>query len=301
MVNQIKESGGLALSLVADIAVELEVEAATARCAAELGAPLVLVNNAGIVRDNLLFRMPVSDWDAVMNVHLRGSFLMTRAVQRYMVEAYWGRVINMSSVSALGMRGQTNYAAAKAGLQGFTRTLAIEWASSASPRTASHPAISKPTCWCDRGPARHHLRGVRRTRGRRHSGRPNGQGRGHSSGGRVLRSGGLRIHHRADPLRVGWPGGLTGAPDEHARRTDRSLLPTASLQIAGFDRPARALSQTARQPFDTAAAAAAPSTLSASGFRPPRRMQSLPAVRAAEFSISSQETFAITTQSPASS
>ena len=126
VVNQIRGAGGTALSLIADIASEAEVEAATKRCAAELGAPLVLVNNAGIIRDNLLFRMSVDDWDAVMNVHLRGSFLMTRAVQSYMIDAHWGRVINMSSISALGNRGQTNYAAAKAGLQGFTKTLAIE-------------------------------------------------------------------------------------------------------------------------------------------------------------------------------
>jgi 3-oxoacyl-[acyl-carrier protein] reductase len=126
VVGEIKAAGGWALSLIADIAVETEVEAATKYCVDELGPPLLLVNNAGIIRDNLLFRMSLSDWDAVMNVHLRGSFLMTRAVQGYMIDAQWGRVINMSSISALGNRGQTNYAAAKAGLQGFTKTLAIE-------------------------------------------------------------------------------------------------------------------------------------------------------------------------------
>ena len=126
VVQQITAAGGHAISLIADIAVEAQVDDAAKRCAGELGAPLVLVNNAGIIRDNLLFRMSLSDWDSVMNVHLRGSFLMTRACQGYMIEAHWGRVINMSSISALGMRGQTNYAAAKAGLQGFTKTLAIE-------------------------------------------------------------------------------------------------------------------------------------------------------------------------------
>jgi 3-oxoacyl-[acyl-carrier protein] reductase len=84
------------------------------------------VNNAGITRDNLLFKMTADDWDAVMRVHLRGSFLMSRATQKYMTDAKWGRIINLSSVSALGNRGQANYAAAKAGLQGFTKTLAIE-------------------------------------------------------------------------------------------------------------------------------------------------------------------------------
>jgi len=86
----------------------------------------VLVNNAGITRDNLLFKMTDGDWDSVMAVHLRGAFLMSRAVQRYQTERKWGRIVNLSSVSALGNRGQANYAAAKAGLQGFTKTLAIE-------------------------------------------------------------------------------------------------------------------------------------------------------------------------------
>jgi len=86
----------------------------------------VLVNNAGITRDNLLFKMSLADWDAVMNVHLRGSFLMSKVTQKHMIDAKWGRIVNLSSTSALGNRGQANYSAAKAGLQGFTKTLAIE-------------------------------------------------------------------------------------------------------------------------------------------------------------------------------
>ena len=70
--------------------------------------------------------MSADDWDAVMDVHLRGAFLMTRAAQAHMIEAKWGRIVNLSSTSALGNRGQANYAAAKAGLQGFTKTLALE-------------------------------------------------------------------------------------------------------------------------------------------------------------------------------
>lgn len=122
----ITEAGGRALGLSVDVADEAAVEAGVARVAEELGAPTVLVNNAGILRDNLLFKMSAADWDAVVNVHLRGAFLMSRATQKYMTEAGWGRIVNLSSTSALGNRGQANYSAAKAGLQGFTKTLAVE-------------------------------------------------------------------------------------------------------------------------------------------------------------------------------
>ena len=126
VVADIEADGGKALAVGVDVADEAAVNAAVDRVASELGDPAVLVNNAGILRDNLLFKMTASDWDAVMSVHLRGSFLMTKAVQRYMTKAGWGRIVNLSSTSALGNRGQANYAAAKAGLQGFTKTLAIE-------------------------------------------------------------------------------------------------------------------------------------------------------------------------------
>ncbi|BDT86439.1 3-oxoacyl-ACP reductase FabG [Nocardia cyriacigeorgica] len=126
VVEQIESAGGRAIAVGADVSDEAAVLAAVERVTAELGASTVLVNNAGIIRDNMLFKMTTDDWDAVMNVHLRGSFLMTRAVQKYMVEAGFGRIVNLSSTSALGNRGQANYAAAKAGLQGFTKTLAFE-------------------------------------------------------------------------------------------------------------------------------------------------------------------------------
>jgi 3-oxoacyl-[acyl-carrier protein] reductase len=126
VVEGIQSAGGEAIAVAVDVADEQAVQAAVHRVAEELGAPTVLVNNAGITRDNLLFRMTADDWDAVMGVHLRGSFLMSKAVQGYMTEAKWGRIVNLSSVSALGNRGQANYAAAKAGLQGLTKTLAIE-------------------------------------------------------------------------------------------------------------------------------------------------------------------------------
>ncbi|WP_040789920.1 3-oxoacyl-ACP reductase FabG [Nocardia paucivorans] len=125
-VSAITAAGGQALALGADVSDEASVQAAVQRLASELGEPTVVVNNAGILRDNLLFKMSVDDWDAVMSVHLRGAFLLTRAVQKYMVEQKWGRIVNMSSTSAQGNRGQANYSTAKAGLQGFTKTLAIE-------------------------------------------------------------------------------------------------------------------------------------------------------------------------------
>ena len=125
-VEAIEAAGGRALAVGADVSEAEQVQAAVDRIAAELGPPVVLVNNAGVTRDNLLFKMSDADWDVVMNVHLRGSFLMTRATQKHMIEAKWGRIVNLSSVSALGNRGQANYATAKAGLQGFTKTLAIE-------------------------------------------------------------------------------------------------------------------------------------------------------------------------------
>jgi 3-oxoacyl-[acyl-carrier protein] reductase len=126
VVSEIEAAGGKALGVGVDVSDEAAVEGAVERVATELGAPTVLVNNAGIIRDNMLFKMTVDDWDAVMGVHLRGSFLMSRACQKYMVDAKFGRIVNLSSTSALGNRGQVNYSAAKAGLQGFTKTLAIE-------------------------------------------------------------------------------------------------------------------------------------------------------------------------------
>ncbi|WP_342024163.1 3-oxoacyl-ACP reductase FabG [Arthrobacter citreus] len=125
-VEAINNSGGKAVGVGADVSDADAVDAAVARITEELGAPTILVNNAGILRDNLLFKMTETDWDAVMGVHLRGAFLMSRAVQVHQVREKWGRIVNLSSTSALGNRGQANYSAAKAGLQGFTKTLAIE-------------------------------------------------------------------------------------------------------------------------------------------------------------------------------
>ncbi len=125
-VGAITDAGGQALGVGVDVADADQVTAAVAQVVEGLGAPTILVNNAGITRDNLIFKMTEQDWDAVIGVHLRGSFLMTRAVQAHMTAEKFGRIVNLSSSSAQGNRGQVNYSAAKAGLQGFTKTLAIE-------------------------------------------------------------------------------------------------------------------------------------------------------------------------------
>ncbi len=122
----IRQSGGTALALRVDVADEESVDTGIAAVVDELGPPTIAVSNAGILRDSLIHKMSVADWDAVAGVHLRGTFLLTRAVQRHMVAEGWGRLVVMSSTSALGNRGQANYAAAKAGLQGFAKTMAIE-------------------------------------------------------------------------------------------------------------------------------------------------------------------------------
>jgi 3-oxoacyl-[acyl-carrier protein] reductase len=126
IVGAITSAGGRAVAVGADVSQADQVEAGVEKVAAELGPPVVLVNNAGILRDNLLFKMTEDDWDMVLDVHLKGAFLMTKASQKHMVDAKFGRIINLSSSSALGNRGQSNYSAAKSGMQGFTKTLAKE-------------------------------------------------------------------------------------------------------------------------------------------------------------------------------
>ena len=124
--SELKEKGYEVYSKVANVVDAEQVENAVKEVYETFGSVDILVNNAGVIRDNLLFKMTDSDWQTVMDVHLKGSFNAARAVQKYMVEQKYGRIINISSTSALGNRGQANYAAAKAGLQGFTKTLAIE-------------------------------------------------------------------------------------------------------------------------------------------------------------------------------
>jgi len=116
--------GGLAIAC--DVSVPSEVDAMVELTIKELGGLHMLVTCAGIIRDNLLFKMTDEDWDAVIDTHLKGTFLCARAAQKHMVERKYGKMVFLSSTSALGNRGQANYSAAKAGLQGMARTLAIE-------------------------------------------------------------------------------------------------------------------------------------------------------------------------------
>ncbi|MDQ6849560.1 MAG: SDR family oxidoreductase [Actinomycetota bacterium] len=126
VVDEIASAGGKALALGADVTERDQVQAAVDTLVGEYGALHILVNNAGVLRDNLLFKMTDDDWTVIMEVHLRGAFLCSQIAQKHMVEARYGRIVSMSSTSALGNRGQVNYATAKAGLQGLTKTLAIE-------------------------------------------------------------------------------------------------------------------------------------------------------------------------------
>lgn len=122
----IDSSSDRVLAIGCNVADGAQVQQMVERTLARFGRLDILVNNAGITRDNLLFKMADDDWDSVIAVHLRGAFLCARAAQKPMVEQKYGRIISLSSVSALGNRGQANYSAAKAGLQGLTRTLAVE-------------------------------------------------------------------------------------------------------------------------------------------------------------------------------
>jgi 3-oxoacyl-[acyl-carrier protein] reductase len=116
--------GGLAIAC--DVSDRAQVEGMVERTVKELGRLDILVACAGVIRDNLLFKMTDEDWDTVIDTHLKGTFLCARAAQQQMVEQKYGKMVFLSSTSALGNRGQANYSAAKAGLQGMARTLAIE-------------------------------------------------------------------------------------------------------------------------------------------------------------------------------
>jgi 3-oxoacyl-[acyl-carrier protein] reductase len=124
--DAVEKLGRRALPAMVDVTDESSVSAAVARVAEELGPPLVLVNNAGIMRSRMVHRMTLADWEVVMDVNLRGAFLMSREIVPFMRKAKWGRIVNLSSMGALGLVGSANYASAKAGVQGFTKSLALE-------------------------------------------------------------------------------------------------------------------------------------------------------------------------------
>jgi 3-oxoacyl-[acyl-carrier protein] reductase len=125
-VEAIEATGAEALAVACDVSNEEQVEKAFDEVAEKFGGVHILVNNAGLLRDNLSFKMTESDWDTVLDVHLKGSFLCSRAAQKYMVEQEYGKIVMTSSIVALGNKGQANYSAAKAGLQALARTLALE-------------------------------------------------------------------------------------------------------------------------------------------------------------------------------
>jgi 3-oxoacyl-[acyl-carrier protein] reductase len=126
VAEEIAQLGSEGLVIQCNVADSDMVQNAVDKTASHFGQLDILINNAGVLRDNLLFKMSEDDWDSVLDVHLKGAFLCSRAAQKYMVEQKYGRIVSLSSSSALGNRGQANYSSAKAGLQGFTRTLAIE-------------------------------------------------------------------------------------------------------------------------------------------------------------------------------
>ncbi|WP_234042970.1 3-oxoacyl-ACP reductase FabG [Streptomyces marianii] len=126
LAAEITAAGGRALPVRCDVTDPTQVTAMVRTVAREFGAPHILVNNAGVLRDGALHLMSETDWDAVHSVNLRGAFLCARAVYKHMARARWGRVLNLSSVFALGSVGQVNYATAQAGLEGMTRALAVE-------------------------------------------------------------------------------------------------------------------------------------------------------------------------------
>jgi 3-oxoacyl-[acyl-carrier protein] reductase len=141
VAGEIVSSGGRAIAVAADVAVEGEVLAAVRRVEDELGEVAVLVNNAGFARDSSAVDMATDDWDDVLATHLRGSFLLARAVLPSMQRAGWGRIVNISSISALAHAGRANYVAAKAGLEGLTRALAHEVAGDGITVNAVGPGV----------------------------------------------------------------------------------------------------------------------------------------------------------------
>jgi 3-oxoacyl-[acyl-carrier protein] reductase len=126
VVSEIEAAGGRGLAIACDVTQRLSVEAMFDEAVEKYGQLDILVACAGIIRDNLIYKMTDDDWDAVINTHLKGTYLCAQAAQKHMTPRKFGKMVFLSSTSALGNRGQTNYSTAKAGLQGMARTLALE-------------------------------------------------------------------------------------------------------------------------------------------------------------------------------
>jgi hypothetical protein len=218
VVDEIESAGGSAPAVGVDVVDEQAVQAAVAEVADELEPPTVLVNNAGVTRDNLPFKMTADDWDAVTGMHLRGSFLMSRATQRYMIDAGWGRIVNLSSVSALGNRGQVNYSAAKAWPAGLHQ----DTGDRARPirrhgqrrRTGLHRNGHDR---CRGGPLRHELRRLQGCRGGPDPGRPRRPARGHRGNRVVLRTRRVLVRFQSGPLRRRRPAVMTSGDRDLTR------------------------------------------------------------------------------------
>ena len=125
-VEAVERAGSEALAIACDVSSSQQVTAAFEEVANRFGRIDILINNAGVLRDNLSFKMSEEDWDTVLDIHLKGSFLCSRAAQKYMVGQEYGKIVMTSSIVALGNKGQVNYSSAKAGLQAMARTMALE-------------------------------------------------------------------------------------------------------------------------------------------------------------------------------
>ena len=194
--------GAKAIGVGCNVSDGASVDAAVSRVVDELGGVHILVNNAGITRDNLLFKLSEDDWDSVMNVHLKGAFLMSKAVQKTFVDQKYGKILGLSSVSANGNRGQANYSAAKAGVQGFTRTLGSRARQVRRERQRDRARIHR-----DRDDRRHgataraRRRGVPEDERRGQPGQARRPPRGHRRGRRVPVQRRGVVHHRTDAVR----------------------------------------------------------------------------------------------------
>ena len=125
-VEAVEATGSEALAIACDVSSSQQVTAAFEEVANRFGRIDILINNAGVLRDNLSFKMSEDDWDTVLDIHLKGSFLCSKAAQKYMVQQEYGKIVMTSSIVALGNKGQVNYSSAKAGLQAMARTMALE-------------------------------------------------------------------------------------------------------------------------------------------------------------------------------